>query len=374
MSAPCDGRRIVDFRVETCIQPQQDPEWSNARGGIARLDGLIVTLIDEAGRHGEGHIEAMAFYSDSVDGARAAVQEVCPLFIGSDAGEIEHLLAVMERALFSHLAVKAGIDCALHDLVARQLDLPLNRLFGGRRHAEVPLQRILPLKPPDALAAEARALMDQGYRCLKLKIDGDGDLAVARTAAVREACGPAMRLSVDANQAYRAKEFLPVLRGLEALGVDLIEQPVAAHDVGGLRFLRERSGAVIEADESAVTVPDILRLIAAEACDSINLKVFRLGGLRNTLLAARLCEAAGVSYRIGTAFGPRLIAAQSAHLAASLPRISYPLELAEFEHLLNDPFEGLDVVQGRLPVPGGPGSGVSRKASASNATDQGEQG
>jgi L-alanine-DL-glutamate epimerase-like enolase superfamily enzyme len=355
------GRRIAEFRVEPCIQPQQDPEWSNARGGIARLDGLIVTLVDEAGRRGEGHIEAMAFYADSLDGARAAVEEICPRFIGTEAGQIEPLLAVMDRAMSGHLAVKAGVDCALHDLAARQLGVPLNRLFGGCHHANLPMQRILPLKSPEALAEEARALTGQGYRCLKLKIDGDGDLAVARAAAVRAACGPALRLSVDANQAYRAKEFLPVLRGLEAAGVSLVEQPVAAQDVAGLRFLRCRAEAIIEADESVVTIADLLRLIAAEACDSVNLKVFRLGGLRNAALAARTCEAAGVSYRIGTAFGPRLIAAQSAHLAASLPRVFYPLELAEFEHLLNDPFEGIEVEQGRLRVPEGAGSGVRRR-------------
>jgi L-alanine-DL-glutamate epimerase-like enolase superfamily enzyme len=355
-------RRIVSWEIETCIQPQQDPGWTNARGGIAALDGLIVTLTDAAGRRGEGHVEAMAFYADSLAGARAAAEEVCPEFVGRDPGETEALLARMNRVLSGHLAVKAGLDCALHELLARQLDLPLNRLFGGRRHDRLPLQRILPLKPPEALAEEARALMGQGYRCLKLKIDGDGDTAVARAAAVRAACGAGMRLSVDANQSYRAKEFLPVLRGLEAAGVDLAEQPVAAHDLSGLRLLRGATDLVIEADEAVTDCADLLRVIAAEACDSVNLKVFRLGGLRNTALAARICEAAGLGYRVGTAFGPRLIAAQSAHLAASLPRVCYPLELAEFEHLLNDPYEGLEVEEGTLPVPGGPGSGLRRRA------------
>ncbi len=358
------GCRIASYTIEDCIQPQQDPGWTNARGGIARLDGLIVTLTDEAGRRGEGHVEAMAFYSDSLAGARAAAEEVCPQFIGRDPGETEALLDLMDRTLSAHLAVKAGIDCALHDLLARQLDLPLNRLFGGRRHDRLPLQRILPLKPPEALAEEARALMGQGYRCLKLKIDGDGDMAVARAAAVRAACGEDMRLSVDANQSYRAKPFLPVLRGLEAAGVDLVEQPVAAHDLAGLRFLRGMTDVMIEADEAVTDIPGLLRVIAAEACDNVNLKVFRLGGLRNTALAARICEAAGLGYRVGTAFGPRLIAAQSAHLAASLPRVCYPLELAEFEHLMDDPYEGLEVEAGFLPVPEGPGSGVRRRAAS----------
>ena len=96
------------------------------------------------------------------------------------------------------------------------------------------------------------------------------------------------------------------------------------------------------------------------ACDCFNLKVMRLGGLRSTLLAARICQAAGLAYRVGTAYGPRIISAQSAHLAASLPRVCYPLELAEFEHLMEDPYIGIEVDNGTLTVPKGIGSGVTR--------------
>ena len=353
--------KIISYDVSLCIQPQTDPTWTNSKGTIAALDGLIVTLTDEAGRRGEGHIEAVAFYADSIAGSRAAIDEVCPLFIGHDPAEIEMLLATMNRALNAHDPVKAGIDCALHDLLAVQRGVPLNQLFGGARHPVIAMQRIIPIKSPEAMAADAVALVAQGYGALKLKIDADGDGAVARTAAVRAAVGPGVRISVDANQAYIAKEFIPVMRGLQAQGVDLIEQPVKGDDFGGLKFIRDRADVIIEADESARSLKNVVDLIAMEACDSFNLKVFGLGGLRNTVVAARMVEAARLNHRIGTAFGPRLIAAQSAHVAASMARVFYPLEFAEFEHFGDDPHEGLEIEAGHLHLPTGVGTGLHRR-------------
>jgi L-Ala-D/L-Glu epimerase len=127
-----------------------------------------------------------------------------------------------------------------------------------------------------------------------------------------------------------------------------------------LKFVTERSNILIEADEAVRSLADVVTLVREGACDSFNLKVSVLGGLRNVFLAANICEAAGLAYRVGTAYGPRLIAAQCAHLAAALPSFHYPVEFAEFDHLLDDPFIGLEPVAGRLVLPGGIGSGLEQ--------------
>jgi len=80
--------------------------------------------------------------------------------------------------------------------------------------------------------------------------------------------------------------------------------------------------------------------------------------LRNTIAAARICEAAGVRYRLGATVGSRLLAAQALHLACALPGVDYACELGEFDRLLDDPFEGLEVEGGVLKLPRGAGSGV----------------
>ena len=109
-----------------------------------------------------------------------------------------------------------------------------------------------------------------------------------------------------------------------------------------------------------------IRLYAGwrRAVDAVSLKIPKLGGLRNTLAAARLCEAAHIKHRLGAAVGSRLLAAQALHLACALPGVDYACELGEFDRLLDDPFEGLEVEDGVLRLTAGPGSGVRPIAKA----------
>jgi L-alanine-DL-glutamate epimerase-like enolase superfamily enzyme len=86
--------------------------------------------------------------------------------------------------------------------------------------------------------------------------------------------------------------------------------------------------------------------------------------LRNALAAARICEAGKVKYRLGAHVGTRLGNAHAIHLAAALPGVDYACELGEFSRMFNDPFAGIEVVNGELAVPDGPGCGVEPAAQA----------
>jgi L-alanine-DL-glutamate epimerase-like enolase superfamily enzyme len=118
---------------------------------------------------------------------------------------------------------------------------------------------------------------------------------------------------------------------------------------------------VVEADEAAYSLDQVFRIVQERAADAISLKLFKLGGLRATLAAARICEAGGIRYRLGAHSGPRIVAAHAVNLAASLPGIWYNSELTLFEDLAEDPWEGLVVDDGVLKLPTGPGCGVMRK-------------
>src|SRR5690606_7741614 len=143
------------------------------------------------------------------------------------------------------------------------------------------------------------------------------------------------------------------------LGVVLMEQPVPADDIDGLRQVRAAGVLPIEADEAIGGLSGLVRLIGMGAADSYNLKMHYFGGIRNTLTDVRIREAAGVGYRFGAIFGPRLLAAQGTHLASVAGNIHAGAELAEFDHLLDDPFAGLEVEAGALTVPDGVGTGVT---------------
>ena len=173
------------------------------------------------------------------------------------------------------------------------------------------------------MAELSRKLTDQGYRYLKIKMKGDVAMDVSRIAAIRDAVGADVHLTLDPNQSYSPKAAIQALTRMEPYNIDLVEQPVPTRDLAGLKLVTQNVPIAVEADESAMSVSDILTLVAERIVDTVGLKVPKLGGLRNALLAARVCEVGSIRYRIGATFGPRLHAAQAVHLASALPRLDY---------------------------------------------------
>ncbi|VCU72519.1 L-Ala-D/L-Glu epimerase [Pigmentiphaga humi] len=349
---------IERIDIIACSQRQDDPTWRFARGVITHVDGWIIRLVSRRGEAGFGHVLGTPIFQPDVARIEPVLEALRRETVGRNVFELEALHRRLEGVAGAEVCALSGFVCAAYDLQARMLGLPLHALLGGKVRAGIEASRIVSIKAPDEMAAQAARLAGQGYRNLKLKLSGEPGLDVARVSAVRQRVGPQLTLTVDANQAYDADTAIRVCRELRPLAVEMMEQPVPAADVDGLCRVHAAGELPIEADESIGDLAGLMRLIALNAADSYNLKLHYLGGIRNTLTAMRICEAAGVGYRFGAIFGPRLLAAQGVHLASLAATIHAGAELAEFDHLLDDPFTGLDVRNGELAVSDAVASGV----------------
>lgn len=349
--------RIASIDIRPVVMPKEDPSWRFALAASPETYGFLVTIRTDAGIEGIGYTGATEHTGATVDRVGADLRALADRLAGAAVPRPDEL-----EALPGGGHAKAAIDVALHDLVARERGVPVHQLFGGAVRDEVALLRILALKAPADVARNARALVDEGYAYLKIKIDGDLETDVARVRAVREAVGPDVHVTVDANQSYRPDGAIAAARRMEPLGIELFEQPVAREDPSGLARVAAAVDVPVEADESALGLDDVRRLVAMRAVDSISLKIPKLGGLAKTREAAAVCAAAGVRCRIGATVGSRILAAAALHLAAATPEIGEPCELAEFVRLRDDPAEGLEPVRGRLRVPRGVGLGVRLRA------------
>ena len=350
--------KITGYSTSPLIQRMRDPGWTYALGAIPTVEGMLLALEADDGKVGRGYAISRAFLGLPLDALESMLRVAGDWLVDRDPRELDDTLDGLKK--FEYLAnpVMAAADCALHDLAAQAQAVPLNVLFGGVIHNPVPQLRIVPLKGPDEMAARALALTGEGYRWLKLKASGDVDLDAARVAAVRSAVDPAVRFVVDANQAYDTEGGIRLAHAMADADVEIFEQPVPAADIEGLRAVAEAAPMTVEADESAVDVASVRRLLEARACGSICLKVAKMGGLRVCRAAAVLCDKHGIPYRFGANMGPRLLQAQGLHLAAACAGLRGACELAEFEHILDDPFTGVSVADGCITVPDGPGSGV----------------
>jgi len=208
------------------------------------------------------------------------------------------------------------------------------------------------------MAGNAQKLVEQGVRYLKIKVHGDVDEDVARVRAIRQKVGAAIHLTVDANQAYGVKDAVTAIQKMAEYNIDLVEQPVDAQDYEGLALVTRLVPVTVEADEGAGSLEEIFQIVSRRQADAVSLKIPKLGGLRNTLAAARLCEAGGIRYRFGAAVGSRLLTAHALQLASTLGAVDYACEFGEFDRLKDDRFEGIAVVKGEISLPQGPGTGV----------------
>ncbi|CAM4374007.1 Mandelate racemase/muconate lactonizing enzyme C-terminal domain-containing protein [Bordetella tumbae] len=360
--APGESMIIESATYTPCLQRQEDPSWRFSRGGIPQILGWIVTLTSRSGEQGWGHVLTTPIANPDAARTESALKAALPLVVGHRPLDQQQLHAVLAESCRDLPCIQSGITSAALELAARCLRVPLHALLGGTVRHRIPATRLIPIKSPELMATEALQLQSQGYLGLKLKLNGEADTDIARVRAVRAAVGADLLLTVDANQAYDADTAIEVCRALSEQQVTLMEQPVPAADRDGLRRITQSGVMRIEADEAIGSLRGLVELIAMGAAHSYNLKVPYMGGLRNTLTAARLCEAAGVQCRLGAIFGPRLASAQAAHLAAGLQSIEGGAEIAESEHLLDDPFAGFDAQDGHVLVSDSHGSGVSLRA------------
>ena len=349
---------ITSVEFEPCVMSLEDKNWTFALGTFSSSRGCIVRLRSDDGHVGYGYANSSPHMGSTFEALPAELEHFKPHVLGKDPFAIEAILMALDRSLVGARQAKAGIDCALHDLCARALGVPLYNLLGGKVRDKVPVLRILAIKTPAEMAATAAKLLDQGYRYFKIKVHGHVEDDVARVKAIRERVGEDAHLTIDANQSYSPKDAIMAINRMAQYRLDLVEQPVARHDLKGLELVTRSVPVTIEADESAGTIDEIMRLVSNRIVDAVSLKIQKLGGLRNALAAARICEAGDVKYRLGAHVGTRLGNAHAIHLAAALPGVDYACELGEFSRMFNDPFAGIEVVNGELAVPTGPGCGV----------------
>ena len=340
------------------VMPKEDPKWRFAGVANPETRGFVVKIHSDEAALGIGYGTEVRHLGITFAGAQAAIEIFADNLRGQNPFDIELCLTKMDRALEGHLQAKAAVDIALHDLKAKALNIPLFQLLGGLVREEIQILRILALKEPDEMAANATRLVKQGFSYLKIKVDGDIPKDVRRVQAIRRAVGDEAHLTIDANQSYTPKDAIRALKRMEEFGVELAEQPVRADDWQGLAQVTKSVDCLVEADESAQNLQQAYILASQGIVDSISIKIHKMGGLRNAKAIADICRAAGVRCRIGALVGSRILTAAGMHFVASTSNIDYACELGEFSRLLNDPAEGMELIGGMGRVPSGVGLGV----------------
>ncbi|MGC8913650.1 MAG: dipeptide epimerase, partial [Thermoplasmata archaeon] len=219
-------------------------------------------------------------------------------------------------------AAKAGVDIALNDALAKIAGLPLTKLLGSYRE-KIPTSITIGIESVEETLKDAERLLSEGAKVLKVKVGLDWREDINRLRAIRERCGYGFRLRVDANQGYSVKNAIKVLRTIEELDIEFMEQPVKWYDIRGLAEVTRASPVPVMADEAVHDVKDLLMLAEKDACDMINIKLMKCGGIREAYLLAHLAENLGMECMLGCMSETRVGISAGTHVALGIKNIVY---------------------------------------------------
>ena len=264
-------------------------------------------------------------------------------------------VATLLAPVKGHRMAKAAVETALLDAELRAAGLSLGAYLGAVRGAVDCGVSVGITGTVDELLEHVAGYVDDGYRRVKLKIEPGWDLEPV--AAVR-ARWPDLPLQVDANTAYRVRDA-PHLGRLDELRLLLIEQPLADDDLVGHAELAKILRTPICLDESIVSAAVAESAIRLGACSIVNVKPARVGGYLEARRVHDICATHGIPVWCGGMLETGVGRAANLALAA-LPNFTLPGDTSAsaryYEHDITEPFV-LD--EGRLPVPTGPGIGVT---------------
>jgi L-Ala-D/L-Glu epimerase / N-acetyl-D-glutamate racemase len=250
---------------------------------------------------------------------------LAPALIGRDPLAIEAIARRWEETGVGNEAARGALEMALWDVKGKVFARPLYALLGGLSRSAVP--EAYPLdreEAPEALAARAAALHRDGIAVFKLYLcpgderelrDGRLDLV----AALRDAVGPRAEIRVDANQGWgTVARAVAGIKRIERYGVAFVEEPLPAGHLGDCRRVRARTDVPLCLDESVRSPRDALAAVREEACDLINVKLMKTGGILGALKVNAIAEAAGVGVHVGNMGHGSVGTAPVIHLHAAL--------------------------------------------------------
>lgn len=309
---------IQDIQSGRISLPLRHP-FKTALRTVDAIEDVVVRVVADTGEVGYGEAPPTAVITgDTIGSIECAIRDfIRPALLGMEVEDLDGIMGRLHSCIQKNTSAKAAVDMAVYDLYGKRFGAPLYQLLGGARKS-FETDITISVNPIEEMVRDSLEAVERGYRILKVKVGKEGAKDVERIAAVREAVGPQIRIRVDANQGWTAKEAVPIISAMEDRGLDieLVEQPVSAHDIDGMAAITRQVRTPILADESVFSPADAVDIIRRGAADLINIKLMKTGGIWQALKICDVAEIYGVECMIGCMLESRLSVAAAAHLAA----------------------------------------------------------
>ncbi|MFD1343138.1 muconate cycloisomerase family protein [Litorisediminicola beolgyonensis] len=353
-------------RIETTIV-----DLPTIRGHILSMttmtvqSAVLVRIRFSDGSEGIGEgttIGGMSYGAESPESIKSVIDTyIAPVLETCDGDGINALIDAMERSVKGNPIARCAVETALWDGLARRLGVSVAQLFGGPVRTALPVAWTLASGNSETDIAEARDLLERRrHNIFKLKI-GTRDMRddLAHVATICEAVGREASIRVDVNQAWSLTEARWGLRGLQEIGVDLVEQPIGEDHVDQLKLLTDGFEIGVMADEALKGPKSAMRVAAGRSADAFAVKIAQSGGLKRAAEVIAIAQAAGIGLYAGTMLEAGVGTAAALQLFSTVPVLEWGTELfGPFllkDEILTRPLEYRDFA---VHLPEGPGLGA----------------
>lgn len=299
----------------------------------------------------------------------ALVRKLADDLIGTSPFALEAFHRKQHMVPFFHgylgYAAIAALDVACWDLMGKASGHSVTELLGGAVREQVPLTALITRADAGGATGQALAsalaehtatvVAEGGFQAVKLKgtTDIDGDVRILQ--AIRAEL-PAIKLRVDPNAAWSVPDTVSAGRALEDLALEYLEDPCVG--IEGMSQVHAQLRIPLCTNMCVVRFEDFAPAMRLRAVDIIHGDVYKWGGIAPTKALAAHCETFGLGMNLHS--GGELGIATAAHLAvvASTPVLNRAIDSMYYLHA-DDIIEPLELSEGRLTVPQGPGLGVT---------------
>jgi L-alanine-DL-glutamate epimerase-like enolase superfamily enzyme len=353
--------RIEEIRVYSKNVPVAEGTYRMSSSDVKQLDSTIVELVSGDGVSGWGETCPIGpiYQPHHTLGARAALAEVAPKLIGIEIASMHGLWKRMDESLNGHGYAKAAIDIAAFDLLGKKLGVPVSTLLGGALTSRVPSYYSVTIHDPDETARIAKEKVKQGYKRLQIKLGGRPvEEDIESVQKVWEAVGYDARLAADGNRGFTIVHAMTLDRQCANVPF-ILEQP--CNTMAEVAALKGRLVHPVYLDENTEDLNAVLTAIGAGIADGFGFKVTRLGGLSKIAIARDMCALRSLPHTCDDAWGGDIIAAACVHIGSTVdPRRFEGAWIAQ-EYLEGhyDSKNPVDIEDGHIRVPSGPGLGVN---------------
>lgn len=290
---------------------------------VDHVHSLIVRVETDSGLVGFGEAAATAVITgDLIGSMRAGMAVLAPQLVGRDLAAFNANLTTISNGLVHHTSLKAALEIALYDLRAQQFGVPLYQLLGGMAGAvskpQVKTDVTISLNAAPMMVADAMRAVESGFDALKIKL-GAGNAAddINAVLAINQAVGKRASLRLDANQAWSPKDAVRIIQAIEQAGVtiELVEQPVKAADIAGLKYVTDRTLSPILADEAVFGTTDAIHILDSQSADLLNIKLMKTAGLSQATEIAAIARRFNRACMIGCMLESHVSVTAAAHFA-----------------------------------------------------------